>query len=66
MALSKWTRSQSKKEGVANVHYLRYQRFFVIIAGSSKNPKLFLIEEIVTNKYCVTTDFFGKNLKMSN
>jgi hypothetical protein len=38
IALSKWTRSRRKRQGMANVHYLRYQRFFVIIASHGLHP----------------------------
>jgi hypothetical protein len=31
--VSKWTRARRKKESLANVHYLRYGRFYVIIAS---------------------------------
>jgi len=30
--VSKWARMRNKREGVANVQYLRYDRFFVIVA----------------------------------
>jgi hypothetical protein len=33
VAVSKWTRTRRKREGHANIHYLRYQRFYVIIAS---------------------------------
>jgi len=32
LAISRWARARRKKEGLANVHYLRHERFFVIIA----------------------------------
>jgi hypothetical protein len=32
IAISKWTRSRRKRQGLANVQYLRHGRFFVIIA----------------------------------
>ena len=35
---SKWTRARRKKAGLANVHYLRYGRFFVIIANHGEQP----------------------------
>src|SRR5580658_8259322 len=38
IAVSKWTRSRRKREGHAGVHYLRYQRFFVIIANHGVHP----------------------------
>lgn len=31
--VSKWTRARRKKASLANVHYLRYRRFYVIIAN---------------------------------
>jgi len=33
IAISKWVRSRRKRQGLANVHYLRFGRFFVIIAN---------------------------------
>jgi hypothetical protein len=32
LAISKWARARRKREGLANVHYLRCDRFFVLIA----------------------------------
>jgi hypothetical protein len=32
IALSKWTRSRRKRTGLANIQYLRFERFYVIIA----------------------------------
>src|SRR4051794_1681579 len=41
--ISKFTRARRKKAGLANVHYLRHNRFFVLIATSGKHR--FFIEE---------------------
>lgn len=38
VAVSKWVRSRRKREGLANVHYLRFERFFVIIANHGAHP----------------------------
>lgn len=38
IAISKWTRARRKKEGHASVQYLRYGRFFVIIATDGVHP----------------------------
>lgn len=38
IAVSKWTRSRRKREGHANVHYLRHRQFFVIIASHGLHP----------------------------
>jgi hypothetical protein len=35
---SKWTRARRKKAGLANVHYLRYRSFFVILANHGEQP----------------------------
>jgi len=32
IAISKWARARKKQQGKANVHYLRHQQFFVLIA----------------------------------
>jgi hypothetical protein len=32
VAISKWARARRKRQGLANVHYLRHGRFFVLIA----------------------------------
>jgi hypothetical protein len=36
--ISKWTRSRRKREGRANVHYLRHRWFFIIIASHGVHP----------------------------
>lgn len=36
--LSKWARSRRKATGQANVHYLRYDRFFVLLATHGQHP----------------------------
>lgn len=36
--VSRWTRARRKKAGLANVHYLRYGRFYVIIANHGEQP----------------------------
>lgn len=36
--VSKWTRARRKKDGLANVHYLRYGRFFVLLATHGEHP----------------------------
>jgi hypothetical protein len=38
IALSKWTRSRRKRNGLANVQYLRFERFYVIIATHGVHP----------------------------
>jgi len=37
IAISKWTRARRKQQGLANVHYMRYQRFFVLIATQGEH-----------------------------
>ena len=36
--VSKWTRARSKKTGQARVQYLRYGRFFVVLATHGEHP----------------------------
>jgi hypothetical protein len=36
--LSKWSRARRKKTGQANLQYLRYNRFFVLLAQYGKHP----------------------------
>jgi hypothetical protein len=36
--LSKWTRARRKQQGIASVQYLRYGRFFVLIATPGQHP----------------------------
>lgn len=36
--LSKWSRARRKKTGQANVQYLRYNRFFVLLAQHGEHP----------------------------
>ena len=38
IAVSKWTRARRKREGLANVQYLRHGRFYVIIATHGVHP----------------------------
>src|SRR5262249_17528477 len=38
IGISKWARSRRKKEGHANVHYLRHGRFYIIIANHGEHP----------------------------
>jgi hypothetical protein len=43
LEISKWARARRKKAGLANVHYIRYGRFFVLLA--SKGEHEFFREE---------------------
>lgn len=45
IAISKWARARRKRQGLANVHYLRCQRFFVLIATAGQH--LFFREEAI-------------------
>lgn len=36
--VSKWTRARRKRTGLANVQYLRYARFFVLLATHGEHP----------------------------
>ena len=38
IALSKWARTRRKREGWANLHYLRYRRWYIIIATHGVHP----------------------------
>jgi len=38
IAMSKWARARRKREGRANLHYLRFLRFYVIIATHDVHP----------------------------
>ena len=38
IAITKWTRTRRKRAGQANVQYLRYNRFFVILATHGTHP----------------------------
>ena len=38
IAISKWTRNRRKKEGQANVQYLRHGHFYVILATHGDHP----------------------------
>jgi hypothetical protein len=38
IAISKWARARREQEGRANLHYLRYERFYVIIASHGVHP----------------------------
>ena len=38
IAISKWGRARRKKGGLSNVHYLRFDRFFVLMATRGQHP----------------------------
>ena len=38
IAVSKWVRARRKREGRANLHYLRYRRWYIIIATHGVHP----------------------------
>jgi hypothetical protein len=38
IGISKWSRARRKQEGLANVHYLRFGPFFVLIANHGEQP----------------------------
>jgi hypothetical protein len=38
IGVSKWVRARRKRQGLANVHYLRYGAFFVLIANHGEQP----------------------------
>jgi hypothetical protein len=38
VAISKWARARRKRQGLANVHYLRHGQFFVLIATRGFHP----------------------------
>ena len=44
--VSKWTRARRKRGGQANVHYLRYGRFFVLVATHGAHE--FFVEEAMS------------------
>lgn len=37
VAISKWARARRKRTGLANVHYLRHGRFFVLVASRGRH-----------------------------
>jgi hypothetical protein len=37
IAISKWARARRKQQGLANIQYLRYERFFVLIATKGRH-----------------------------
>lgn len=43
IAISKWARARRKQQGKANVHYLRHQQFFVLIA--TRGTHRFFLDE---------------------
>ncbi len=40
ISVSKWCRSRRKRAGYANLQYLRFERFFVLLATSGRHPFL--------------------------
>jgi hypothetical protein len=37
VAISKWARARRKRQGLANIHYLRHRQFFVLIATKGRH-----------------------------
>lgn len=38
VAMSRWERCRRRKEGIASIQYLRFQRFFVLLATHGQHP----------------------------
>ena len=38
IGVSKWARARRKRSGLANCHYLRFDRFFVLLASYGRHP----------------------------
>jgi hypothetical protein len=38
IGISKWARARRKRAGLANCHYLRFDRFFVLLASHGEHP----------------------------
>lgn len=38
VAISKWAKARRKRSGLANCHYLRFDRFFVLLASYGQHP----------------------------
>lgn len=41
LAVSTWTRARRKRCGIANLQYIRHERFFVILATAGEHPTFF-------------------------
>lgn len=53
IAVSKWSRSRRKRAGYANLQYLRFERFFVLLATLGRHP--FLEQEAKLIRDCRRT-----------
>ncbi len=53
ISISKWTRARRKRVGYANLQYLRFERFFVILATPGQHP--FLEQEAKLIRDCRET-----------
>ena len=41
LAVSTWTRARRKRRGIANLQYIRHEKFFVILATAGEHPSSF-------------------------
>jgi len=57
--LSRWQRTRRKRQGLANVHYLRYRRFFVLLATHGQHPFFELEAGTIRDARRTPIRFFG-------
>lgn len=50
VGISKWVRARRKRAGLANVQYLRFERFFVLVATHGEHP--FFTQEAAVIRDC--------------
>ena len=60
--VSKWTRTRRKKGGHANVQYLRYRHFFVIVANQGVHPFFAAEAEILRDFRRQPVSFMGYSI----
>ncbi len=53
ISVSKWSRARRKRAGYANLQYLRFERFFVLLAALGQHP--FLEQEVKLIRDCRET-----------
>lgn len=58
IAISKWSRCRRKKQGLANMQYLRHERFFVLLATKGQH-------EFFEREFAMIRDIRRKSIKFA-
>lgn len=66
IAISKWARCRRKKQGLANMQYLRYERFFVLLATKGRHKFFEAERDIVEDARRVAIRFADYSISYRN